>query len=84
MQPASFAASLEKFDDTDDLAVLKPDGVKIDPSRAVDIGDPSKLTVGQMLYAMGHPRNYDQPLSRGRLKTRYICQGGTRDHRSLR
>jgi hypothetical protein len=58
----SFAARLDKFDDTDDLAVLKPDGVKIDPSRAVDIGDPSKLTPGQMLYAMGHPRGYSQPV----------------------
>jgi hypothetical protein len=58
----SFAARLDKFDDTDDLAVLKPDGVKIDPSRAVDIGDPSKLRPGQMLWAMGHPRGYDLPV----------------------
>jgi hypothetical protein len=58
----SFAARLEKFDDTDDLAVLKPDGVKIDQSRAVDIGDPSKLTADQIVYALGHPRGYNVPV----------------------
>jgi hypothetical protein len=62
----SFAARLDKFDDLDDLATLKPDGVKINPALAVDIGDPSKLKPNEMLYALGHPRGYDVPvLSQG-------------------
>ncbi|MBS1999748.1 MAG: trypsin-like peptidase domain-containing protein [Cyanobacteria bacterium SZAS LIN-2] len=56
-----FAATLDKLGDTDDLAILKPDGIKINPANAVDIGDASKLSTGQMLYAMGHPRGYAKP-----------------------
>ena len=58
----TFAARLDKFDEGDDLATLKPDGIKIDPSMALAIGDSTKLTAGQMLYAMSHPRGYDQPV----------------------
>ncbi|MBU6453909.1 MAG: S1C family serine protease [Cyanobacteria bacterium REEB67] len=58
----TFNAQIDKLSDGDDLAVLKPDGVKIDPSRAVNIGDPSKLSAGEMLYAIGNPGNYGRPV----------------------
>jgi hypothetical protein len=65
----TFNAQIDKLSDGDDLAVLKPDGVKIDPSRAVNIGDPAKLSPGEMLYAIGHPHNYGRPvISQGPFK----------------
>jgi len=64
----TFSARLDKLADSDDLAVLKPEGAKINPARAVDIGDPSKLSPGEICFAIGHPRGYFKPtISQGKV-----------------
>jgi len=58
----TFAARISKLADTEDLALLKPEGVKINPKMAVDIGDPQKLTAGQITYGISHPNGYGKPV----------------------
>ncbi|HMY01828.1 MAG TPA: serine protease [Candidatus Obscuribacter sp.] len=48
-------AKLVKLNDIDDLALLEVQGIKADPSRAVDIGQSSELTKGSAIVGIGTP-----------------------------
>ncbi|MBK7748020.1 MAG: trypsin-like peptidase domain-containing protein [Candidatus Obscuribacter sp.] len=62
------AGHIVKLDDVNDLAVVQVEGLKPDPSRAVDVMNTSVLTQGSWVFGLGTPHldNTKQFLSPGR------------------
>ena len=55
-------ATVIAWDKTNDLAVLH---INIDDLTPIDIGDPEKSQVGDLVFAIGYPRNIGQSVSQG-------------------
>jgi S1-C subfamily serine protease len=52
-----FRAKIVDIDDTNDLAVLKIEGIKKDPKRSLNFADDNELKSGDPTLAVGYPAN---------------------------
>lgn len=58
----SVPAKVVAYDETNDIAVLH---VNLDNLQAIEIGDDQSLRVGDVVFAIGYPRNIGQSVSQG-------------------
>ncbi|MEZ5491361.1 MAG: trypsin-like peptidase domain-containing protein [Gammaproteobacteria bacterium] len=72
----STPATLVAFDKTHDLAVLH---INMDDLTPIPRGDDTTLSVGDVVFAIGYPRNIGQSVSQGIVSARIDNQAGNTD-----